>query len=162
MLDGRTPLSNLTKEIITQDQELILTEFGTLFNTGFIQRISVEKRLVLLNECVLSNLVSRGSLKVRENEMERIFHMIDKQGRIYHPRIGRIILADDMQVRCILEETMTPVDLDDMCDALEYFIREMVEHLSRRYGKQIADTLIQDAQRESNQIWASYLENVVI
>ena len=57
LLDGRTSLSNLTNDMIIQDQELLLAEFGLLINNGFIQRISVERRLVLLNQCVLSNLV---------------------------------------------------------------------------------------------------------
>ena len=161
-LDGRIPLSNLTNDIIILDQELLLAEFGILINNGFIQRISVERRLVLLNEYILSNLVSGGATKVGEREMVPIFQRIRKQGGIYHPRINRIMLADNMQVRCILEESMTPVDLDDMCDALEYFIKEMVEHLSRRYGKRTADTLIHDARKEGNRIWAPHLENVVI
>ncbi len=162
LLDGQTSLSNLTNDMIIQDQELLLAEFGLLINNGFIQRISVEKRLVLLNQCVLSNLVFRGSSKIGKREMKSIFQTIRNQGRIYHPRISRIILTDDIHIRCILEESMTPVDLDDMCDALEYFIREIMEHLTSSCGNHIADSLIQSARRESNQIWAPYLENVVI
>jgi len=162
LLDGRTALSNLTNDMIIQDQELLLAEFGLLINNGFIQRISVERRLVLLNQCVLSNLVFRGSFKIGKREMKSIFQTIRKQGRIYYPRISRIILTDDMHVRCILEESMTPVDLDDMCDALEYFIKEITEHLSSNCGIQIADSLIQDARKESSRIWVPHLENVVI
>jgi len=162
LLDGRTSLSNLTNDMIIQDQELLLVEFSLLINNGFIQRISVEKRLVLLNQCLLSNLVFRGSFKIGKREMKSLFQTIRKHSRIYHPRISRIILTDDMHARCILEESMTPVDMDDMCDALEYFIKEMVEHLSSRCGIQTTESLIQTARRESNQIWGPYLENVVI
>ncbi|MHA1422695.1 MAG: hypothetical protein ACTSSD_11435 [Candidatus Thorarchaeota archaeon] len=162
LLDNRTPLSNFTKDMTIQDQELLLAEVGTLINRGFIQRISVEKRLVLLNESALSNLVSKSVTKIGKSKIIDIFHRIRKQGMIYHPRISRIMLMDNMLVRCILEEHMTPIDLDDMCDTLEYFIKEMVEHLSRMYGKRTADTLIREAREESKRIWALYLKDVVI
>ncbi len=162
LLDGRTSLSNLTNDMIILDKEFLLAEIGLLIDNGFIQRISVERRLVLLNQCVLSNLVYRGSFKIGKREMKSIFQTIRKQGIIYHPRISRIMLTDDMHARCILEESMTPVDLDDMCDALEYFIREMIEHLSSRCGIQTTDSLVQYSRKESNKIWGPYLENVVL
>lgn len=162
LLDGKSSLSNLTNDRIIQDQELLLAEIGLLINNGFIQRVAIERRLVLLNQCVLSNLVSRGSFKIGKQEMKSIFQTIQKQGRVYHPRISRIILTDEMYVKCILEESMTPVDLDDVYEALEYFIIEMIEHLSSKYGILTTDSLVKDARRASSRIWGPHLQNAVI
>jgi hypothetical protein len=148
--------------MIIQDLDLVLSELGTLINNGYIQRISVEKRLVLLNECILSKLTSRGSKYIGRKAMRNEFQSILKRGIRDYPWSGRIYLNEDMNVNCVLEESMRPCDLDDMCDALEYFIEEIVEHLSLRKGKQKAELLITEIRNACNKAWAPFLSNVVI
>jgi hypothetical protein len=161
-LNGRKPLSYFLNDMIIQDLDLILSTLGTLVNKGFIQRISVEKRLVLLNECTLSKLVSKGANIIGRRKMKHDFESIRKRGVMSHPWVGRIILEDGMRVRSILEESMTPVDLDDMYDALDYFIKEMNECLSKRCGNRIAEMLLLKVRSQCNQAWTPYLSNVVI
>jgi len=161
-LDGRIPLSDITKDMIIQDQELLLSELGRLINNGLVQRISVEKRLVLLYESILSNLIDKGSSWRRKGEMIQTFQEICDEGRLHQPRISRVILHNSTEIKCILEDNMSPADLDDMCDALEYLINKIEEYFFEVYGKRIADKYIQEARRASNQIWAPYLENVAI
>lgn len=130
-LDGRTPLTFLTNEIPDQESECLFNELGTLINMGYIQRISLEKRIVLANECVLTRLVSAGTRIMGSRMTKRIFNLVSDQGLVTHPWVGRVSLTDRMTAMCILDESMTPDDLDDMCDTLEFMIMEFSGHMSR-------------------------------
>ena len=145
-----------------QDQEILLGDLGSLINNGLVQRISVEKRLVLFGECILSHLVSKGASIVGSHTMKQYFEAVIAMGRSAHPWIGRIILSNEMLTTCILEESMTPIDLDDMSDALEYFIEEIAKHLSKKCGILIVDRLLEKIRNECRYNWALYLSNVVI
>ena len=74
--EGRSPLSHFTKDMTIQNQEMLLADLGNLINNGLVQRISVEKRLVLFNECILSNLVSQGASIVGTRTMTNDFEEI--------------------------------------------------------------------------------------
>ncbi|MGY5870832.1 MAG: hypothetical protein RTV72_01165 [Candidatus Thorarchaeota archaeon] len=161
-LDGRTPLSQFINDMIIQDHELLLDNLGSLINNGLVQRISVEKRFVLFNECILSHLVSKGASIVGSYAMKQYFEAVGALGRSVHPWICRIVLSNEMHVACILEESMTPIDLDDMFDALEYFIEEMATHLSKKCGTLIVGRLLEKIRNECRHNWAPYLANVVI
>ena len=160
--DGRSPLSHFTKDMMIQDQELLLADLGNLINNGLVQRISVEKRLVLFNECILSHLVSQGASIVGTRTMTNDFEEIREQGGRNHPWIRRIILQEKMRARCMLEGSMTPIDLDDMYDAVEYFIEEIVKYLSKRCGRRVTNRLLKKVRTQCHQNWAPYLSNVVI
>jgi hypothetical protein len=161
-LDGRRSLSSYTSEIPNSEKEELLDDLGGLINNGLVQRISVEKKLVLFNEFLLSELVSKGTSIVGRRTMERDFETIREMGRVDHPWLGRINLIDGMQVRCLLEHSMTPIDLDDMYGALDYFIDEITNHLSKRCGKRVTDRLFRKTEAKCREIWAPYLANVVI
>lgn len=161
-LDGRTPLSQFINDTFIQDQELLLANLGSLINSGLVQRISVEKRFVLFNECILSHLVSKGASIVGSLAMNQYFGAVCVLGRSVHPWISRIVLSDGIHVTCVLEESMTPIDLDDMSDALEYFVEEIVKHLSKKCGILMVDRLLEKIRNECRRNWAPYLSNVVI
>ena len=161
-LDGRAPLSQFFNDMIIQDQELLRANLGSLINNGLVQRISVEKRFVLFNECILSHFVSKGASIVGSHAMKQIFEAVCILGRSTHPWIDRFVLSDCIHVMCILEESMTPIDLDDMSDALEYFIEKIAKHLSKKCGIVIVDRLLGKIRNECRHNWASYLSNVVI
>ncbi|TFH08621.1 MAG: hypothetical protein E4H14_06055, partial [Candidatus Thorarchaeota archaeon] len=59
--DGRAPISQIMSSTIIPDKEALLVSLGSLINRGLIQRISMEKRFVLFNECILSNFISQGA-----------------------------------------------------------------------------------------------------
>ncbi|MHA1863315.1 MAG: hypothetical protein ACTSWA_06080, partial [Candidatus Thorarchaeota archaeon] len=139
--DGRTPLSQLSKNMDNQDFEILLDELGTIINRGLIQRISLEQRQVLLNECILSFLVSKGSSLIGHEKMKEIFELIRDTGVKDHPWIGRVVLTNRVLSQCKLEESMTPIDLDDLANALEFFIKELSEQLSIRCGRSEVEKL---------------------
>lgn len=160
--DGRTPFSQFINDALILDKESFLNTLGSLINSGLIQRISVEKRLVLFNECILSHLISKGTSIVGSRKMMQYFEAVSMHGSSIHPRVSRIVLVKNMHVMCILEETMTPSDLDDMFDALEYFIEEITKHLSRRTDAKVAENLIERIRKECRVSWIPYLTDLVI
>jgi hypothetical protein len=94
--------------------------------------------------------------------MTNDFEEIREQGGRNHPWISRIKLQEKMSARCMLEGSMTPIDLDDMYDAVEYFIEEIVKYLSKRCGRRVTNRLLKKVRTQCHQKWAPYLSNVVI
>ena len=140
-LDGRTSISQLVENIDSQDFSILLEELGTLVNRGFIQKISLEQRRVLLNESILSFLVSEGASFIGNKRMKLNFEAIRKSWGNRYPRIYRVALTDKMRVRCIFDENMTPDGLDDLFSALELFIQELSGHLSRICGERVVERM---------------------
>lgn len=160
-LDGRTPLSVITSNTIIRDQKF-LDILGSLINSGFVQRISIERRLVLFNECILSHLVFNGIKTVGKDTMKNFFETVSAMDDSFHPWSGRLALSDLMQINCVLEESMTPDDLDDMYETLEYFIEEITKLLFKRCGTKVVKRLINKVRSECREIWAPYFSDVVI
>jgi len=160
--DGRTPFSQFINNVTIPDKELVLRDLGSLINSGFIQRISVEKRLVLFNECILSQLISKGASIVGSEKMMQFFEAVSVLGSSIHPRVSRIVLLENMHVMCILEENMAPGDLDDMFNALEYFIDKITKHLSKSNGIILAENLVERIRKECRLNWIPYLTDLVI
>ena len=160
-LDGRTSLSKILDCAGVQENE-VLESLGSLINDGFVQRISIERRLVLFNECILSNLVSNGASIVGIRSMKQFFEATISKDNFNHPWIGRVSISDDMHVQCFLEESMAPRDLDEMCDTLEFFIKEMTRRLSMVCGVPVVERLLHEIRTDCYEIWSSYLTDVVI
>jgi hypothetical protein len=160
--DGRTPLSRFYDEHIEQDKKSLLRQLGSLINTGLVQRISIEKRAVLLDECILSQLMEKGSSIVGSLLMKQYFDLVIDQGSTTHPRINRILLLDTMKVRCLLEESMTPDELDDMYDALEYVIKEISKYLSKSCSVSLSENLLKKIYDVCHKKWEPYLSDVII
>lgn len=160
--DGRTPLSQFFKDEINSDKKSILNHLGFLVNRGLVQRISIENRLVLLDECMLSQLAEKGSAIIGSRKMKQYFETTKNETSHYHPRISRIILRDNMSVTCLLEDGMTPDDLDDMFDALEFFIKEIKKILSKKCGSSRTANLFEKIKNNCHRKWKPYLSEVVI
>ncbi len=154
LFDGRTPLSQLTNSMDIHDFEILLDELGTLISRGLIQIISLEQRQVLLNECILSFLVSEGSSFIGHKKMKQIFEIIRETGVNDHPWIGRVVLTNRIFSQCKLEESMTPTDLDDLANALEFFIIELSEQLSLKCGRSVVEKLIIKIRNDCTDYWA--------
>ena len=159
--DGRTPFLHFTSSMDTHELKILLDDLGILVNRGFIQRISTERRRVLLNECILSFLSSRGALIIGHKKMKQIFEAIRRVGGTHHPWISRVMLTDRIQAQCILEESMTPTDLDDMANALEFFITELGEHLSKRYIGRVVERMLRKILNDCQASWTPYLTKLV-
>ena len=159
--DGRAPLIHFTRRMNEDELKVLLDDLGTLVNKGFVQRISVERRRVLLNECILSLLSSRGASIIGHKQMKQIFDTIRRVGGTHHPWISRVMLTDRIQAQCKLEESMTPTDLDDMANALEFFITEMGEQLSKRYVGRVVERMLRKIRNDCQASWTPYLTKPV-
>ena len=140
-LDGRTSLSQLIGNMDGQDSESLLDELSTLFNRGYIQRISIEQQQVLNHESILSFLVCEGSWLIGQKKMKQTFETIRRSWGERYPRVYRVMLTDRMRVRCIFDENMTTFDLEELGNALELFIRELKDHLTNICGNHTAEKL---------------------
>jgi len=161
-LDGRTPLISVFEKLNLWTTGSVLHELGSLVNKGYLQRASIERRLLLVNECVLSALV-RACVKVRgSSNAANYFFTGQDRGIEMHPWIGRIKLQDSMAVRCQLDETMTPEDLDDMYDAVEFLTLTVADQLSNDAGPLTAKYLLSGIRKRCRAIWSSYLMDIVV
>jgi hypothetical protein len=140
--DGRTTLFQLAEYVDVKDFEVLIDELGAMVNRGYIQRISSEQRRVLFNESFLSSLVSKGALIIGNKKMRQCFEEIRRSWGDQHPRIYRITLTDRMRVRCIIDENMTPDDLDDLSKTLELFAEELSTHLTAICGLHTVEKLL--------------------
>jgi len=161
-LDGRTPLISIFEKQNLWMTSSVLYELGNLVNKGFLQRASIERRLLLVNECILSALI-RACGKVRgSSDATNYFFTGQDRGIEMHPWIGRIKLQDNMAVRCQLDETMTPEDLDGMYDAVEFLILKVADQLSNDAGPLSAKYLLSGIRKRCRAIWSSYLMDIVV
>jgi hypothetical protein len=161
-LDGRTPLISIIEKQNLWTTSFVLYELGNLVNKGYLQRASIESRLLLVNECILSALV-RACVKVRgSSDATNYFFTAQDRGIEMHPWVGRIKLQDNMAVRCQLDETMTPEDLDDMYEAVEFMIPEVAGQLSNDVGPLSAKYLLAGIRKRCRAIWSSYLMDIVV
>ena len=159
--DGRTPLSKIVNNMTVQKKELLET-LGVLINKGFVQRISVERSLVLFNECILSALISRGATIVGSKAMRHFFETVSTTSNYDYPWIVRIILTDTFHVSCFLEENMTPNDLDEMSLTLEFFVEEITKFLTRKWGDLATRRLLESIRNECHENWACYLSEIAL
>jgi hypothetical protein len=161
-LDGRSPLISIVEKLNLWTTNSVLYELGNLVNKGYLQRASIERRLLLLNECILSAFV-RACVKVRgSSDATNYFFTGQEEGIEMHPWVGRIQLQDNMAVRCQLDETMTPEDLDGMYDAVEFLILAVADRLSNDAGPLSAKYLLSGVRKRCRAIWSSYLMDVVV
>ena len=161
-LDGRSPLISIVEKLNLWTTNSVLYELGNLVNKGYLQRASIERRLLLLNECILSAFV-RACVKVRgSSDATNYFFTGQEEGIEMHPWVGRIQLQDNMAVRCQLDETMTPEDLDGMYDAVEFLILGVADRLSNDAGPLSAKYLLSGIRKRCRAIWSSYLMDVVV
>jgi len=159
--DGRTPFFHFTSSMDDNELKVLLDDMGTLVNKGFIQRISVERRRVLLKECILSLLSSRGASIIGHKEMKKIFAIVRREGRLHHPWISRVLLTDRIQAHCLLEESMTTNDLDDLANALEFFITRLGEQLSKRYVGWVVERMLCKIRNDCQASWTPHLAKLV-
>ncbi len=161
-LDGRTPLTSVFEKLNLWTTSSVLYELGSLVNKGYLQRASIERRLLLVNECILSALV-RACVKVRgSSDATKYFFKGQDRGIGMHPWVGRVKLQDNMAVRCQLDETMTPEDLDGMYDAVEFLTLTVADQLSNDAGPLSAKYLLSGIRKRCRAIWSSYLMDIVV
>lgn len=153
LFDGRTKLSHLMKGTNHTEIRRLLEDLGILVNRGYIQRIPEEGLYALLNECILSFLMSKGALLVGRKRMGLLYDRICEEGSKFHPWINRIMLTDTMQVYCVFEYGSSFDILEDIIDTLDFFIRELRQLLSKIIGGELVDRLLCSIRASCTETW---------
>lgn len=153
LFDGRTKLSHLMKDTNQSKKKRLLEDLGSLVDTGYIQRIPKEHLHALLNECILSVLMSKGALLVGRKRMGVLYDRICEEGSKSHPWINRIMLTNRMQVYCIFEYGSSFDILEDIIDTLDFFITELGQLLSKIIGEELVDRLLCSIRTSCTETW---------
>jgi hypothetical protein len=153
LFNGRTKLFHLMKGMNQADTNRLREDLGGLINRGYIQRIPDECRHALLNECVLSALMSKGALMIGRKKMSTLNDRIIEEGGKFHPWINRIMLTEKLQVHCTFEYSSNSEILNDIIETLDFFIRELGELLSKIIGKQLVNRFLTRTRIECRETW---------
>lgn len=161
-LDGRTPLRSHLSDMAPEDIEQALVELADFINKGYIQRISLERKLVLIEECVLNKLVETcADIIGRESTLAYLENGQD-QGVEIHPWIARIKISSGLKIECWLDITMTPADFDEMYEALRFLIKNLLEQIASLIETEQAEAMLTFARKQCRQKWKGYVQDVTI
>jgi len=159
-LDSRTPVYSIMRGVGPEFVDRVLDELGNLIDEGYVQRIPLERRFVLLHECIISRFMAALAKAAGPTRARRWWLTVCSKGTDQHPLLGRIRLTRDFRARCVIEDTMTPADLDNMYDALGYLINE-IENQPSITGD-TNRSLLQIARAHCRRVWGSYLMDTTL
>ena len=160
-LNGRTPLSTILTAIHFDNKTRAISDLAKLLTRGYIQRISVESKLVLVNECILKELFHIVLGDYKNEEMRELLSTFIDEGISKFPWLSRIKVSKDLEVRTQLEDGMAPSDLDQVYEALEYLIRRVETSISGVRDARFASNLREKAQKKCNETWFSAFQDSI-
>jgi hypothetical protein len=160
ILDGRTTLYKFLKTLKIKDIDKVLLELGNLINQGYIQKISIEKRLVLANECIMNELIQKCVTAVGIQAVKESLIAAIENGFSAHPWLGRLRFTDSMSIHCILDDTMTPIDLDQMFESIEFVIQYLIKQMQNFIRKFEVKEMLQTAREVCRRKWSTFLWDV--
>jgi hypothetical protein len=161
-LDGRAQLSTVYDSVQTRDKPKVCSELGKLLNRGYIQRISIERKLVLAKECMLCKLLELTSQHISKTHLMMKIDDAFKKGTNSHPWLARIRISSELIARCLFEDGMAPSDLDSLHEALDYLIKVITTLIQRRLNKQLSSSLLSQVQETCNEKWLPRLWDTMI
>ncbi len=156
-LDGRSTVSSVMNAVAVKNKGIVLLELGSLINSGYIQRTSLERRLVLFNECILSELMEScarelGPWKAKQYLLWAISAVIKQ-----NPWVARLRLTKTNRVIIVLEDYYGPEELDEICTTMDKVANLIEIYLTKDRGKTTAQRITSDAKRRCNRKWSDYL-----
>ncbi len=159
-LDGRSTVSSVMNAVAVKNKDIVLRELGSLINSGYIQRISLERRLVLFNECILSELMEScarelGPWKAKQYILWAISAVITQ-----NPWVARLRLTKTNRVIIVLDDYYGPEELDEICTTMEKVANLIETYLTKDKGKTTAQRITSDAKRRCNRKWSDYLTDM--
>jgi hypothetical protein len=159
-LDGRRTISEIMNAVSVKNKGEVLRDIGFLINAGFVQHVSLERRLVLLNECVLSEIIEScmrelGPWKGKQYLLWAIGAVIKQ-----NPWVSRLRLSSTNRVVLVLDDYIGPVELDEICSTMEK-VTDLIEvYLARDRSKATAQRIVSDARRRCNRVWSNFMQDM--
>jgi hypothetical protein len=162
LLDGRTPLNKLLYTLPSSEKEETLYDLDKLVNLGYLEHISPERTLVLIGECILSNLLAACSDVVGQKQAREFLSRATKKLIAKHPWAGRIRLRNGFHAYCASEETITPGDLDNIYAAIQKVNEEVLSQLANEIALDKAKRIYEHARSQCHDRLGRYIEDVVL
>jgi len=132
--DGRKSIQTIINELEVQNYDDVLIDLGHLIRMGYVQKTPIEQRLVLTNERILNTLLETCKDFMSLNWISEVVRRVLSEGVSKHPWLSRVRAFEDGTVLCLVDERLSPANLDDMFDALQYLINETVQFFSKIIG----------------------------
>jgi hypothetical protein len=161
-LDGRTSLDTLSTHIPHAERDAVLQELGRLISMGVVSRITIELKLLLVNECILTRLAEACSELLQTDELRGILGRLIHEGVPHQPWLARVRIDADLSVICDVGGALSPQDLDWASQALEHLVDRFVDSLSARLCKRDAQDLLRYARKHCKEDWLSELTEGLI
>ncbi|TFH07646.1 MAG: hypothetical protein E4H14_08045 [Candidatus Thorarchaeota archaeon] len=161
-LDSRKKLLDIFTTQNVSDRSNVCAELGILLNKGYLQRISTEHKLVLLQECVLTKLLEAVS------EYSNKTYLISKVGDAIvkgikrYPWLSRIRLSDNLTVKVEFEVGMGPKDLDYVYNSLKYLVNCVYELMKERFNPTEISSITESIENDCNTRWLPSLWEVML
>lgn len=161
-LDGRTTLSEFLSEVPLEYVNQVLSEIADFINMGYIQRISLERKLVLIEECVLNKVIHVCADILGRETVSESLEQARNEGIETHPWIARINVSSDLKVESRFDVTMTPADFDEMDEAIGSVINHLLEKIANLLEPYQADSIEEFARKKCRKDWQRFVNDVSI
>jgi hypothetical protein len=156
-LDGRRPLSSSLKMLGGQGVERVLLELGSLVNRGYLQNISLERRLVLVNECVISQLFQVCTQAMGAGKATKTLYAAIEARVETNPWTSRIRLVEGSIGQSAIDMSMTPADLEALTSAMELLTNDLEKELGIVTGKSNAKSMLFSVKKRCRESWRPYI-----
>jgi hypothetical protein len=160
-LDGRTPLLNYLHNLDKGEMVQVLVDLGDLLSKGYLSRISIERRLVFVNECVLNKLILDSRSIIGKARVTELFNEAIESAIITHPWISRVSLSDDLIAKTRMPDRIETQDLNDIYEALSSVIHHLTQSLSKKTQYEYLGVVVKTAKKSCHERWAPYLSDVI-
>ena len=161
-LDGRSSLFRLLSKLRLRDNEDMLIELGLLTNEGFVQRVTLERKLVLVNECILTSMLNKYSRIIVAKTVREYLERAIVRTIVRTPWAARIVCSRGFKVTCRLDEGLQISDLNQVSDALEAVQRNMALLISQVDNSESTESIYRDAMTLCREVWGSDLRDLIV
>lgn len=147
--DGRKSIHTIIDELEIQNYDNVLVDLGHLVRMGYVQKTTIEQRLVLTNERILNTFLDLCKDFISEHWISAVVRRVLAEGVSKHPWLSRVRASEDGTVLCLVDERLSPANLDDMFDALQHLINETCRFFSKLTGAEKIQTVLALARKSS-------------
>ena len=156
-LDGRKPLSSFLKMLGGKSIQRVLLELGSLANRGYLQNISLERRLVLVNECILSQFFQVCSQAMGAGKATKSLYAAIEAKVETNPWTSRIRLVEGSIGHSAIDMSMTPADLEALSAAIEILTEDLEKDLGSVTGQSNANSMLAAVRKRCRESWRPYI-----
>jgi hypothetical protein len=160
--DGRSTLFRVLRKLRLRISRDMLNELGLLINEGYIQRITLERKLVLVNECILTMILKKHSKIMGSKTIRHYLELAIARTIAHIPWATRIECRRGFRVTCRIEEVLEISDLHQLSDALESVQRDVAQQVSLRLVSESDASVLKDAISSCLEAWGLDFQDLVV